>query len=242
MTAALAPSHHNVPQSIRVCLTLDCEIRSNSKRFLPRGTLSQAMAVCVAAVGALPSTHTAQHGSSGPAHLEDTGHLQHPLVQGGQKTLQGCFGQNTNTGRESCVQTIDKYLWEGWEVIYANGSVEDHREVGRSGGYGVYLGDSRDAAVVRVWKLASNLGPCFLISLFSWGTFFSYWWAGVARTPTRGSWPQIVFKQWPATGDGPFFQQTRVVLKHYNAAGFRTGVHAPQKRVFPATPCQAENG
>ena len=43
-------------------------------------------------------------------------------------------------------QIIQRYVEAGWEVIYPDGSSEDHEVVGRVGGYGVSFGDSRDTA------------------------------------------------------------------------------------------------
>ena len=42
---------------------------------------------------------------------------------------------------------IDKYVHEGWEVIFLDGSSETHLEAGMVGGYGVFFGDHRDTAL-----------------------------------------------------------------------------------------------
>ena len=48
---------------------------------------------------------------------------------------------------ESHKVLVDKYRQAGWEIIYTDGSSEDHPMVARVGGYGVYFGDSRDTAI-----------------------------------------------------------------------------------------------
>ena len=47
---------------------------------------------------------------------------------------------------ESHKVLVDKYRQAGWEIIYTDGSSEDHPTVGRVGGYGVSFGDARDTA------------------------------------------------------------------------------------------------
>ena len=41
---------------------------------------------------------------------------------------------------------VDKYMQAGREIIYTDGSSEDHPTVERVGGYRVYFGDTRDTA------------------------------------------------------------------------------------------------
>ena len=48
---------------------------------------------------------------------------------------------------ESHKVLVDKYKHTGWEIIYTEGSSEDHPTVERVGGYGVYFGDARETAM-----------------------------------------------------------------------------------------------
>ena len=48
---------------------------------------------------------------------------------------------------ESHKLLVDKYRQAGWEIIYTDGSSEDHPTVGHLEGYGVYFGDTRDTAM-----------------------------------------------------------------------------------------------
>ena len=48
--------------------------------------------------------------------------------------------------REEHERTVSVYREQGWSIVYPDGSSEQHPEVGRVGGYGVYFGDERDTA------------------------------------------------------------------------------------------------
>ena len=55
---------------------------------------------------------------------------------------------------------MEKYKQAGWEIIYTDGSSEDHPTVARVGGYGVYFGDARDTAtqIPREERQTNNRG------------------------------------------------------------------------------------
>ena len=55
---------------------------------------------------------------------------------------------------------VHKYNQAGWEIIYTDGSSEDHPTVGWVGGYGVYFGDARDTTrhIPREERQTNNRG------------------------------------------------------------------------------------
>ena len=102
--------------------------------------------------------------------LKETGHLQHPRVQQvGSRSPPKLHRPRRKKRKkelyaaqmaESHKVLVDKYRQAGWEIIYTDGSPEDHPTVGRVGGYGVYFGDARDTAthIPREEPQANNRG------------------------------------------------------------------------------------